>query len=411
MRLAVVLGFNQVLSHGFGIFLFAALFPMMRETTALEFWHLALIGACTQLAYLAGALVMGAYGHRFATERLMLLTGGLSSVLLLALSQLVSPLPIMLCLTLLAASAAVCWASIVELINRYSKPEHSSTHLSTSASGTAWGYGVNGMLLLWVVPVLGWQLGWLLAGSLGLAVVMATWLTLRSLWATESTLVTAATSATGDSAPTDKTALPTATLLKTVVMEPRARFSTLVCLLVGLTCMPFTSWLNSFLQELDLPPELAGYTWTALGISGALTGLTAGKLADKKGHLFALLVIFTAFALGLSAFSLDPARFAILAGICYGLMYFPVWGIVASWLAQRYSSIVTMQICGIGMVASGLGGASGNLLAGYLQALTGSLQSLYLFLAAAACVLLMLGLLMLKQSKRESVQATPQCTA
>ncbi len=87
----------------------------------------------------------------------------------------------------------------------------------------------------------------------------------------------------------------------------------------------------------------------------------------------ALLIVFGGFALGQFAFVYDPASFAVFAGFGYGLMYFPMWGIIAGWVNQHYSSTATMQINGIGMVTFGLGGALGNLMAGFIRDFSGSL--------------------------------------
>jgi len=80
-------------------------------------------------------------------------------------------------------------------------------------------------------------------------------------------------------------------------------------------------------------------------------------------------------------------------------MYFPVWGILAGWLRLRYSSTATMQISSICMVASGLGGALGNLLAGYIRDTTGSLELVYMVVTAAVLLLVILVLFILCSGK------------
>ncbi len=175
MRVAAVFGLNQIVSHGFGLFLFAALVPLMRESVAITNWHIAAIGALTQLSYLAGALLLGFIGNKICSTRLVLTTGFLTTILLFSMSQLQSPLIITLVLVLLAASASISWGAIVEIIGRHSKPERCSTYLSFASSGTAWGYGLNGLLILMVVPALGWQRSWQIAAVFGLIVVLFTW--------------------------------------------------------------------------------------------------------------------------------------------------------------------------------------------------------------------------------------------
>jgi MFS family permease len=380
---------NQIVSHGFGMFLFAALMPHMREAIEISPWQLATIGALTQLAYLAGAMLLGLLGHRLGTGRLALLTGITSSCLLFSMSQLRDPVLITLVLTCLAASAAISWGCIVEIISRCARAELRSTYLSCASSGTAWGYAINGLLILLVVPLLGWQSSWQLASLFGALVVGLTWHLLRNLPSLPVTQVD-----------TREAVIPTSRLFATIIGERTALFACLICLLVGFTSMPFSYWLNSYLDELSLPAALGGYTWATVGGTGMVAGFITGKLSDRKGHGTALMVIFSGFALGLLAFVFDPGKYALFAGFGYGLMYFPMWGIVAGWVNQQYSSTATMQISGICMVAFGLGGTLGNLLAGYIRESSGSLQPVFLMLSIAALLLVVLAIVILRGNRK-----------
>ena len=377
MKLAAVFAMNQIISHGFGVFLFAALVPMMRESIAISNWHLAAIGALTQLAYLSGALLLGLFGHRIASSRMMLMTGALTTSLLLSMSLLQDPLAITVVLVMLAASAAISWGTIVEIISRCAKAQQCSTQLSTAASGTAWGYGINGLIILYVVPGLGWQSGWQLAAALAVVVWLLTW---RLLQGMQNTPVQEEQS---DS----HRGLSAAALAKTVFYQRPALVACLVCVLVGFTTMPFAVWLNTYFNELGLASDLGGYTWSTVGITGMLAGVLIGRFADSYGNSTALVIICGGFFLSLCAFVYNPSRFALVAGLGYGLMYFPVWGVLAGWIRQSYNSTVTMQISSICMVGSGLGGALGNLLAGYLRDQSGSLDIVYQSLAVASLLM------------------------
>ena len=388
MRMPTTFGMNQIVSHGFGMFLFAALMPFMREAIEISPWQLATIGALTQLAYLGGAMLLGLLGHRLGTDRLILLSGLTSSSLLFAMSQLRDPLLIALVLTCLAASAAISWGCIVEILSRCARAEDRSTYLSGASSGTAWGYAINGLLILLVVPWLGWQMSWQLASLFGVLVVCLTWHLLKSL---ESLPKAPA----GDL----ETGIAARRLLATILGERTALFACLICLLVGFTTMPFSYWLNTYLDELNLPAALGGSTWAMVGGTGMLAGVIIGKLADRKGHGTALMVIFGGFALGLLALACDPGKWALVAGFGYGLMYFPMWGIVAGWVNQHYSSTATMQISGVCMVAFGLGGTLGNLLAGHIRETTGSLQSVFFVLSGASLLLVVLAIVILRGHK------------
>lgn len=398
MRMPTTFGMNQIVSHGFGMFLFAALMPFMRESIDISAWQLATIGALTQVAYLGGAMLLGLVGHRLGTGRLALLTGITTSSLLFCMSQLRDPMLISLTLTCLAASAAISWGCIVEIVSRCARPELRSTYMSCASSGTAWGYALNGLLILVVVPSLGWQSSWQVAGLFGLLVVALTSHMLRDL-------TTAPASQAAGLNPADA-AIPTSKLFATIIGERTALFACLICLLVGFTTMPFSYWLNTYLDELSLPAALGGYTWATVGGTGMVAGFIIGKLADRKGHGTALMVISSGFALGLLAFVYDPGKCALVAGFGYGLMYFPMWGIVAGWVNRHYSSTATMQISGICMVTFGLGGTLGNLLAGYIRETTGSLHDVFFVLTAASLLQVALAIVILR-SNRKLLPVTP----
>ncbi|WP_245957899.1 MFS transporter [Marinomonas piezotolerans] len=366
MRMAVTFGFNQVISHGFGLFLFAALMPLMQANIQIDSWYLAIAGALTQIAYLAGAMLLGVIGPRVDSCRLLLVCGGITTVLLATMAWLSNPFIMLGVLAIMASSAAMSWGGIVELVTRHGRADRTATNLSIVSSGTAWGYGFNGLIILLVVPMLGWRSGWMVAAAVGLLTWIATYRLVKRLRVDRDTQDVDVTFAMG-----------TKELFKTVLRERTAFLSCFTLLLVGMTTITFSTWLNTYLAELELPSALGGYTWGVIGATGMIAGFAAGKISDRYGHAIALLMIFSAFAASVIAFMYDPARFVMVAGFGYGLMYFPIWGIIAGWVSKQYSSKATMQINGIGMVAFGTGGALGNLLAGALQGSTGSLTLTY----------------------------------
>ncbi|OUR73360.1 hypothetical protein A9Q77_05490, partial [Marinomonas sp. 42_23_T18] len=161
--------------------------------------------------------------------------------------------------------------------------------------------------------------------------------------------------------------------------------------------------LNTYLDSLGLAAELGGYTWTTAGISGMFAGFLVGKLADTKGHASALMLIFSVFFVCMLAFIYDAELFAPVAGFGYGLMYFPMWGVIAGWVSQSFGATATMQINGICMVTFGLGGTVGNLLAGYIFDLTQSLSLVYAIISIDAFLLVLLGIYIILHQKRQLI--------
>lgn len=444
MQMAFVLAANQVVSHGFGLFLFSALFPLMREPLGLNHWYLTTAGITTQVAYLAGALSVGFLGRWVSAEKLVLITGATAGLLLLSLFVFTEPYVMIGVLFGLVFSAAVSWSAIVGLISRFAPPESAASRLTLASSGTAWGYGINGLILLWWVPVFGWQSVWAFVAAIASVVWLVTLIMVRGLLRKQQqgplqeplkdreqkghrsqspSSESSEDIQNDDSHNADRqvqntgrqleaaelVALTTRQLLLASFTEQRAFFSCLIYFLVGMICMTFTGWLNTYLDELEPMSSLAGSTWSVIGISGMACGLLIGRLADKKGHDVTLLLMAAGFALGLTVFSFDPLSYAFLAGASYGLMYFPVWGVLSSWLSQRYSPIATMQLSGIGMVASAIGGSLGNVLAGQILNQTGSLALMYDLLAVAGALLVLITAVIYWRGKSPSVVSVEPC--
>lgn len=371
MGMAALMAFNQVVSHGFGLFLFVALVPEMRMDMSIEAWHLAFIGAGSQVSYLIGAALLGVWGHKLPSNKLLLVSGLVTASILFSMIFIHSPIVMIFGLCLMAISAAICWGGIVEIIAGCSQVGDRSTHLSIASSGTAWGYGLNGLLLLTVVPASGWQAAWFVAGMIAVICLLMTSKIIKMKCVEVNSLVSS------ESMVSLPVALSTKELLKVVLIEPVARSTCLILFLVGLATMPFSTWLNIYLAELAVPNSVMGFAWLSVGVSGMVSGLIIGRLADRKGSATTLFCIFSIFFVSSVAFVLDPARWVLLVSVAYGLMYFPVWGILAGWVNRAYSSKATMQINGIGMITFGAGGVLGNALAGVVQQYTGSISSLF----------------------------------
>ena len=397
MRMTATFALNQLITHGFGVYLFAALVALLQNSVGITHWHLALIGALSQLSYLAGAMLMGAFGDRLDSGRSMLVTGSVISVSLLSMAWLENPVLIVAVLTLMSACAAISWSSLAELTTRYGDPQYHSTNLSTAASGTAWGFSLNGLLLLMLVPQFGWRSGWIVTGLLALLTVVLTFFMLRALnrqhrkpnplneeSETHSVVLG------GEHFSTNLSGLSARQLLRTVFRERTAFLASVICLGFGFSSVIFSTWLNTYLAELELPATLGGYSWTAAGLTGMAAGFLMGKLADRKGHGSAMLIGFAAFTLSLLAFQYAPQKFVTLVGFGYGLMYFPMWGIVLGWVSRKYSARVTMQMNSVTIVCFGVGGALGNLIAGSIQQVQGSLVDVYRMITIIALLLTMI---------------------
>lgn len=362
MYMAIVFAFNQVVSHGFGLFLFAAVVPFMQQSTEITFWHIGIAGAATQVAYLLGASLLGIIGSAVSMRKVSIATGTLAPIILLFISFLSDPLMIIVALVLLALSASMSWGAIVEIVSRHAPDNRRSTYLSSASSGTAWGYGIIGLVIIWLVPILGWEISWRFASVFGLLVLIATILMFKKLGKATSNNEHKVVS------------VKFSDFLKGTLIQKRALLACTLFFFIGITTMPFSTWLNSYIAELKLPMEMAGVSWTTVGVTGMFAGVILGGFADKYGNSVAILILFLVFGASQIAFNLNPASMLLMACIGYGVMYFPVWGVVAGWLNETFDSLSTMRISGFCMLTFGVGGATGNVIMGLIKENTASLQ-------------------------------------
>ena len=362
MYMAIVFAFNQVVSHGFGLFLFAAVVPFMQQSTEITFWHIGIAGAATQVAYLLGASLLGIIGSAVSMRKVSIATGTLAPIILLFISFLSDPLMIIVALVLLALSASMSWGAIVEIVSRHAPDNRRSTYLSSASSGTAWGYGIIGLVIIWLVPILGWEISWRFASVFGLLVLIATILMFKKLGKATSNNEHKVVS------------VKFSDFLKGTLIQKRALLACTLFFFIGITTMPFSTWLNSYIAELKLPMEMAGVSWTTVGVTGMFAGVILGGFADKYGNSLAILILFLVFGASQIAFNLNPASMLLMACIGYGVMYFPVWGVVAGWLNETFDSLSTMRISGFCMLTFGVGGATGNVIMGLIKENTASLQ-------------------------------------
>ncbi len=395
MNIAVVFGLNQVVSHGFGLFLFAAIVPLMRESIGLDYWHIAAAGAITQLSYLFGAFLLGTIGASIDMRKVMIGSGILTSSLLFSIPYINNPILVLIVLAVMATSAASSWGAIVELIGRYAPVNRRSTYLSSASSGTAWGYSIIGLLLIVLVPQWGWEMGWRFASLFGFAVLCLTLFLFHGMKKTEEQGVDKAQ------------ALKFIPFLKTTLLTKTALLACLMFFLIGMTTMPFSTWLNSYIEELKLPLNLAGISWTTVGVTGMVAGVLLGSFADTRGNTLAITVVFLGFALSMLALSVAAASMLIFACIGYGFMYFPIWGVVAGWLNETFDATSTMRISGFCMITFGMGGATGNLLLGAIREATGSLYLGFLMIAVLSVLLALIGLYVFISYRTKQGQVVP----
>lgn len=112
------------------------------------------------------------------------------------------------------------------------------------------------------------------------------------------------------------------------------------------------------------------------------SGFLVGWIADRLGLRRALMLCFASASLAsLCVYSLDSDSGFYLAGFLFALAFYPVFGLVPTYLGQIVPLDCLTRAFGIANVLIGLGGMLGNFLGGICKELLGSFAPLYLCIA------------------------------
>jgi predicted MFS family arabinose efflux permease len=226
---------------------------------------------------------------------------------------------------------------------------------------------INGLLVSSLTLHGGWRNIWLTAGLVSLALcVVAYWL-LRT---------------------TPSPAIPSS---EQSVVDPGGQkwlsgplyLLWLVAFLNGLTLLPFQTYLAPFMrEELGISATTAGLVWSTIGAVGMAAGFLVGWIADRIGARVALILCFaSACAASLCVYHFTSDGYFYVAGFLFALAFYPVFGLVPTYIGQIVDVSRLTQAFGIANVLIGLGGVCGNFLGGVCKDALGSFAPLYMFIS------------------------------
>jgi MFS family permease len=152
-----------------------------------------------------------------------------------------------------------------------------------------------------------------------------------------------------------------------------------IAFLNGMALLPFQTYLAPFLRdELGVSVQDAGFVWTTIGAVGMASGFLVGWIADKVGVRASLAMCFLSAGLAAAlVFSFNSLPLFYLAAFLFALAFYPIFGLVPSYIGQIVPVSRLTQAFGIANVLIGLGGVCGNFLGGFSKDLTGSFATVY----------------------------------
>ena len=423
--LAVVFVFTGFIgvSYGFGIYLFASLAPAMRGELGFSYGDMGVITSLAQISFLGFALLSGFLTARMNSVSLMLSAIGICAAALWVTSIASAVWVMAAMLIALAGTASAVWTPMVEATQRFIPPQHHGRALGLMSSGTAYGVFINGLIIQFFLDDYGWRFIWLASFILTACLWVGAWVLFfrtrrRAQTGTRQEAQTEAAGAqSGAGADTAGVGADAAAAARSGLravensvasrplvrahatapsLDAPRRLAVLVIISMffhGFACVPFQNYFSSFLvAEYGYRVVETATAWKIIGVVGMFSGFLMGWLGDRITIRWSLMIslILLLISTLMLIVGLAQGYWIWLIAICFGMAFYPIFGLVPAFIARNFSGARASRIFGLGNVGLGIGAALGNVVGGALKASTGSFVGSYtLFLAAAlvGCVL------------------------
>lgn len=374
--LPVAVALIMVATHGFGLFLFGAIVPVLQADYGYSYSYVGLASGTLQIAYMVGALIIGSIGHRFAPRYWLIGATCLCISLLLLLSTTVKEEHIIFIFALLGIGSAISWGSAVGVVNELLPKKYHGLVLTISASGGAWGMLTIGFLMenarAKIDVINFWSIGAVL-GLIGLVVIL--FLLNKPVGDEHSS-----SAGQDDSQPGE---------ISTPQTRRVAYISIMLAGLLGATAVPFTTYLSSYLvDEVGRSIDVASSIWQVLGFTGAVSGFVIGWLSNRLDKRHIMHLTFAAFAISCLYLAFQPtSSYVSMVGVGHGVILNPFWGLIAAYIGQFFSPTSTMRLASLGLTAFGLCSAVANWCIGQWAGYGGEFSTVYTALGVL-CILM-----------------------
>jgi MFS family permease len=382
--IAITFFFTSYLAaaYGLGLYLFAVLLPDMRQELAFDYRTVGLMSGAAQVGFMVAASIAGPLTPRLGGTRLVFLSILMSGLTLATMSVIHSVWLLGCGLTVLAAAAAAIWVPMVDVVSRYIPERRRGMVFGIFSSGGGYGALINGIVVPPLLLAVGWRQVWLDLGLATLALALIGYLSLRYMRVTSKP----------SRLPVHATPLRGRDGLVALLRSRRVLLFWALNFCISFGYLPFQTYLAAYLRnELGYSIAATGHLWTVFGVTAAVGGAVLGLLADRIGIRRGILVTLgLLLAAGLIMTYWPRSWLPLVAAGAFGVSYGAIYGLTPAYVAKMLPPERASIVFGLSNVMIGTGGILGNLIAGYSQELTGGLRAIYLGVAVAAAVLLLL---------------------
>jgi MFS family permease len=361
--------------YGYGILL-----PKMLVSLDITKTDAGIIYSSFFIAYTVGSPLCGIISDRYGSRWLLtsfVIALGVGAFLM---SYASSILQASLFFTLAGIGAAACWAPVVSLAQRWTRPEHRGKTLSLIDVGSALGMVATGAIVPVIVRAYDWRAGWMSLGVLCIAVGVLNFLVVKNQPSVpDAKMPNMVTSAKPAGFPISK-----------LLGNSKFWLFGIAYLFTGFSILiPFTFLSTYAVQELSLSYEVAATLLTVIGIGAIVSKLTIGPLSDKIGRLKIIFLCCLMIGLGNLGMAFSNVVALFTATVVFSLGD-AVWAMYAAAASDYFSRESSGTIVGLWTVFLGVGSVLSPVVAGWLADTTGTLTWSFGLGAAAALVSIIL---------------------
>ena len=370
---APLFGVVILVTHGFGNSLVPAMLPRIAESFQAGYGILGLAIATGLLCYGLGALLGIAVLDRVPPRGLLAICLAVCSAGFLAVSRASSPGMLALSVVAVGLSSPISWSTTVHIVGQVVRPSSHGRVLSVASVGAGIGSGVNGVFVQVFARPGEWRWAFVLAGTLSLLALAATFLVLRR--------------------PVDGPARPERVAglghpWKRIWSAPAGRLVILLSMFAGIGGFTFASYLSEVtLDELKVSPLAAGVPWWLASVVGLAIAIPLGTFADRNSPLGVMSLMLLVYAICLAVLALSWSYTGLLvASAGFAVLNFPLWGLLGLVAHRGLPRELAVRTVSGGLAAGAWAAMVGVTAAGLWIDRTGSFRGSVTALAAMAAL-------------------------
>ncbi|MDB5552048.1 MAG: major facilitator superfamily 1 [Rhizobium sp.] len=362
--------------YGFGIALFSQIIPDMRQDLGFGYAYVGAVTGLIQLSSVGFALIGTWLVHNIGAARTVVASVTLCGLCLLSIPLTGNLYLVAILLMLAGGTGASTFVPMIDLASRVVSTEQRGFAMSLISSAPSYGVLANSALVPAFAGNGHWQMVWYVTGAATVALAIAAHILFgrAGLFASATGLETPASSAGGS-----------VSLRSTM---PWVALIFALGFVNGMMPYPYLTYLSPFLrEELGYSVGFASWLWATIGAVGIGAGFIVGTISSRLGSRHAMLFCYLTFLAAGALMVIHPSmELSIVAGILFSLGFYPIYGLLPAYVSHRAVPHVAVTIFGICTVLQGIGGTTGNFLGGVIKTSTQSFSGIYLAVALAAAI-------------------------